>query len=412
MRRFLLGCLAVVAVTVANAQTQADTALRIVSWNIEWFGSTEAGPPNKNLQERNVVRILRFLDADIYALGEIVDTMRMRRVVDSLGANYGFTISDFCSAVASPDFPNWLTCQKLAYVYRKDVVSNVRVRGMLRASQNAYYNFASGRFPYLLNANVNKNGKKRNINVINIHAKSGTTSTDYTRRRNGAIELKDTLDQFFSRTPVILVGDYNDELHRSISGFGTSPYQVIVADSNRNNANYYRSITLPLSYAGENSTIGFSTVIDHQIINKRMDSMYIAGSAAIRKDVLTVVPDYNARNTSDHYPVFSSYSVIAGDTSVFIAPPPPPPPAPPIVQGFKIGPNPFSNVLYYRSGKTLTDVTMALYNAVGAKVWQRELATIPANVAQQTQVPSSLPPGVYIFRLLSKEETHQLKLVK
>lgn len=396
---------------LAEAQSPPDTALRIVSWNVEWFGSTEAGPSNKNLQEQNVLKILRYLDADIYALAEIVDTLRFRRLVDSLGSGYGYRLSDYCSIIASPDYPGWLTCQKLAFIFKNDVVSNVRVRGMLRGSNNAYGNFASGRFPYLMNANVNKQGKKRNINIINIHAKAGSTTTDYTRRRNAAIELKDTLDRYFSTVPVMLAGDFNDELHRSISGQSTSPYQGIVADSIKSNTNYYHSITLPLSYAGENSTISFPTVIDHQVINKRMDSMFISGSAAIRQDVVAVVPNYISRNTSDHYPVFSRYSIIAGDTSEVVQPPPPPPPVVSI-RGYQVAPNPFKQTVNFTSEKTLSNVSLVLYNSTGLKVWQYEFRTIPANVRQSFQITSALPSGLYILRLESREESRSFKLLK
>lgn len=410
MRRTICSVLLLFTFFVTKAQN-SDT-LTVVSWNIEWFGSSVNGPSDDNQQEANVIKILRYLKADLYGLNEVVDTIRLRRVTDSLGSNYAFYISPFASAAASPSSPYWSTAQKLAFIYRKDVFSNIKTRAMLNNGSNAYYNFASGRFPYLFNANINKNGNKRNISFILIHAKSGATTSDFNRRKDAARELKDTLDPFFANHAMILMGDYNDELEGSIvTGYTVSPYDMIVKDSARTNSNYYRSITLPLEQAGERSTISYSNVIDHQVINKRMDSMYVEGSADIRQDVINVVPDYLTRNTSDHYPVSSKYKIINGDTSVVVINPPPPPPPPVVFTGFKIWPNPFQQSIIFRSGKDLTGVTITLFNSIGQKVWQTTLPNITSQQFNEFLLPI-LSPGMYIMEVISKEEKLHFKLVK
>jgi hypothetical protein len=395
--------------TVATAQVP-DT-LTVVNWNIEWFGSPSNGPSNDDLQETNVIKILRYLKADIYGLSEVVDTMRLRRVTDSLGSSYGFYISGFGSSAPSPFSPNWSSAQKLAFIYRKDIFSNIKTRALLNNGSNAYYNFASGRYPYLFNANVNKNGKKRNVSFILIHAKSGSTTTDYYRRRDGARELKDTLDPFFSNHPMILMGDYNDELEGSIVPGYISPYDVLVRDSVRTATNYYNSLTLVPERAGERSTISYNSTIDHQVINKKMDSMYVRESVDIRQDVTNAVPDYLTRNTSDHYPVSSKYLVINGDTSVVLTTPPPPPPPVALFTGFRTWPNPFRQSLVFRSGKTLTNVQISLYNSLGQKAWEMNYGTVTTQFFNEVQVPD-LPSGLYVFVLRSNEETITQKLVK
>jgi hypothetical protein len=394
------------------SKAQTDDTLRVVNWNIEWFGSPSAGPSNDNQQEINVLKILRYLDADIYALSEIVDTLRLKRVTDSLGGNYGFRVSYFASAAPSVNSPNYSSAQKLAFIYKRNVFSNIETRAMLNNGSDAYYNFASGRFPFLFNANVDKNGKKRNISFVLIHGKAGATTNDYNRRRFGAIELKDTLDNNFTSRPMVLLGDYNDELYTSIvTGYVNSSYQVIVQDSIRTNNNYYHSITLPLGKSGQQSTISYSNVIDHQVINKRMDSMYVPFSAAIRADVVNAVPDYYSRSTSDHFPVSSNFLVIAGDTSAVIINPPPPPPPPVVFTGFKVWPNPFDRSIIFRSGKNLTNVTLTMYNSIGVKVWEYAAGTITTQLFNEFQLPY-LSSGLYVMRITSKEETIQFKLVK
>jgi hypothetical protein len=163
--------------------------------------------------------------------------------------------------------------------------------------------------------------------------------------------------------------------------------------------------------AGERSTISYSSVIDHQVINKKMDSMYVRESVDIRQDVTNAVPDYLTRNTSDHYPVSSQYLIIAGDTSVVLTTPPPPPPPVALFTGFRTWPNPFGQSLVFRSGKTLTNVRLSLYNNIGQKAWEMNYGTVTTQLFNEITVPD-LSPGLYIFVLRSNEETIKVKLVK
>ena len=49
------------------------------------------------------------MDADLYGMVEIVDTMRLRRVVDFLGNNeYGFVIAPYCSGNTTGTGNGWL----------------------------------------------------------------------------------------------------------------------------------------------------------------------------------------------------------------------------------------------------------------------------------------------------------------
>jgi hypothetical protein len=184
-----------------------------------------------------------------------------------------------------------------------------------------------------------------------------------------------------------------------------------VRDSVRTATNYYNSLTLVPERAGERSTISYNSTIDHQVINKKMDSMYVRESVDIRQDVTNAVPDYLTRNTSDHYPVSSKYLVINGDTTVVLTTPPPPPPPVTLFTGFRTWPNPFRQSLVFRSGKTLTNVQISLYNSLGHKTWEMNYGTVTTQFFNEVQVPD-LPSGLYVFVLRSNEETITQKLVK
>ena len=75
--------LALISSQILSAQTindlyfGTDTTIDIISWNIEWF-------PKNNSTADEVQEILNSLDADIYALQEIEDTLLLKQVVSNL----------------------------------------------------------------------------------------------------------------------------------------------------------------------------------------------------------------------------------------------------------------------------------------------------------------------------------------
>ena len=268
--------------------------ITIVNWNIEWFGNSNFGG-NLDEQERNTVLVLKYLNADLYGICEVVDTARFGRMIrNNLGDEFRYKISYY---------PASLSSQKLAFVYNRNIFRNVSVRPFMGVSTTASTNFA-GRYPYLLRAEVVVNGKRNVVNYILIHAKANADLTSYNRRLNGAVEMKDSLDRYYSGQNVMVLGDYNDHFVGSIVSGTVSPYQNFVNDAN------YNPITLPLNSAGHQSTLNYpNSVIDQQMISSNMNQWYIASSVKIRTDVTAAVPQFNTGNTSDHYPVSSVYSI-------------------------------------------------------------------------------------------------------
>jgi hypothetical protein len=284
--------------------------LNIVNWNLEWFGAAGLGPTDENLQQANAKTTMEYLDADIFAMAEIVDETRFASLVSSLAGGYSYVLGDFCSSGSTP--AACASAQKLAFVYKTSVVSNVTARALLKTSPTANTNWSSGRFPYLVNATVTKNGITRNINFIILHAKAFDGVADYNQRKGGADELKDTLDAQFSNTNVVILGDFNDDLDSTIVTAGISPrltpFDKIVKDST--DADSYKSLTLPLSLLGLHSTFNNGDVIDHVIVSNEMASGYIGLSASLHEDVgaLAGIPDFSS-TTSDHFPVMTRFEL-------------------------------------------------------------------------------------------------------
>jgi len=399
---FVLLCMAIIGAHTLPAQSSGST-LDVVSWNMEWFGYPSSGPSNEDLQEANAKKILRYLNADLYGMVEVVDSTRFRRLVDSLGnTEYGFFISPFCSNNTTGTGNGWLSGQKLGFIYRKSVFSNIRTRGLLRSSSTAYTNWASGRFPYMFSATATINSVSKDINFIVIHGKAGSTASDYDRRKAGAQELKDTLDAQFANTINIIIGDYNDALNTTIStGSGPeSSFQPIIADST--DADHYKSITLPLGVAGQSSMINFPNVVDNHVISNELTPFYVLSSAKIRNDITAVVPDYiTAHNTSDHYPVFSQYSLEGLITGV--------PVVTPTALGIQVNPNPFGSILRIRATKTLANVQVRLLNMQGQIIHSKTIGLLSTGSSYEPDL-TELPRGIYFLQVETKQQKTVVKL--
>ena len=404
MKRSPIYFLLVFLLPLVSAAQSSTSTLDVVSWNIEYFGAPyNSGPADKDLQEANAKKIMRYFDADIYGLVEIVDTTHLRKLRDSLGTNFEYIISPY-STSGNIGTNGWRQAQKLAFLYKKDIFSNISTRGLMLNSPTAVSNWATGRLPFLMKADATINGMTRTFHFILIHGKAGSTSTDYTRRLAGAEELKDTLDAHFSTANILIIGDFNDALNTTIStGMGPeSSYQPIIVDSV--DTDHYKSITLPLAYAGQSSMINFPNVVDNHVISNEVVPIYVLNSAKVRTDVTAVVPNYvTAHNTSDHYPIFSNYSlsgIITGLPTITAA-----------EHGIEVSPNPFSEDLQIRSKKTLTNVQLRFFNASG-----QLSATFryPSLFAGRTVYPSLklADRGIYFLEITSSQYRTVMKLVR
>lgn len=308
--------------TVINLSgTSIDPAntLEVVNWNVEWFGSTANGPTNDAQQEQNVRTIMLNVGADIYALGEIVSEARLASVVAGM-PGYSYVISNYGSHTNpfSPTPSPLADAQKLAFVYKTSLFTNVSTTALLSVGINtapdvsttSYNNWASGRFPYMLTADVTLDGVTKTMRFIMIHAKANTspTLTSYNRRKAGADELHALLNSTYANDNIIILGDYNDDLDSTITD-GINPRISSWVTFVNDNTNFAK-LTLPLSLAGKKSTVSYNDVIDHVMTSNELNANYMSGTASILTDVTSLVTNY-ASTTSDHYPVFTRYRFTA-----------------------------------------------------------------------------------------------------
>ena len=399
------------SVTLTGDTYDVATTLELVNWNIEWFGSTTAGlgPTDKALQQANVTAALTALKADVYAMAEVVNVTSFASVVTQLSTNlgvpYSYMISDFGSYADDAADTDYAGAQKLAFIYRTDIISNPTFTGLLRCSQATacagYTPWASGRFPYMMSANVTLNGVTKPVNFIVIHAKANATASspnDYARRQTGSMLLKDLLDTTYPTANNVIVGDYNDVLNGTIATGVTpavSSYNNFVADAAR-----YVPISLPLAQAGLQSTVSYKTVIDNIIANKSMANYYINGTAAVRTDVAGAINNY-ANTTSDHYPVFSRYSFANTTTAT---------------QGSRrvalgLYPNPVTNTVRFDVPETGANLSLQVQTVDGRLVL-RGTGSVEQLNQQLNQRVGTLGSGLYLIQVVGAQQTYTDRFVK
>ncbi|MBS1629743.1 MAG: T9SS type A sorting domain-containing protein [Bacteroidetes bacterium] len=361
-----------------TGHSSADT-FQVINWNIEYFG--DPGHHNPATQTADVRSLMMAMDADVYALCEIVDRDSLAAIVRSLPGGYDFVISSFGSFAPDPGSPEYASAQKLALVYRRSRLRNPRPRALLGNSQPAYYNFSSGRFPFEVDVELLcRDSVWRPFSFIVLHAKAMTDGSSCSRRIAGCHELKDTLDRYFPSQAFLLLGDFNDDLDVSNCLSATeSNYAYMIDDSN-----HYVALTLPLSRTGAASTAGYNSMIDHVVASDEMARNYVPGSAEILKNMVkALIPPYS-NDVSDHYPVRTKYLLDWGPTSV--------PATTQISASLTVFPNPAHDQIGFSSALTGEGI-VRIYELNGRLMMQQKIR------AGETLSIRSLAPGSYLIRL-------------
>ncbi|RKS90349.1 putative secreted protein (Por secretion system target) [Flavobacterium limicola] len=306
----------------------------IATYNLEFFGSnvigstgTEFGPTDDALQIENVAKVINTLNADVYAVQEISDDAALDVLIQKISIN-GKTFDKVISPVWSysfnaptPDFP----AQKLVVLYNTKTTTVKKSRVMfsklfddIRAEKTTLPNYpggnsasfySSGRLPQMVEIETNIGGVKKDIKIINIHARanSGTDIARYNMRKYDAELLKDSLDVHYPDANLIILGDYNDDVDESVIAGNPSSYQKMVEDVSR-----YNPLTLEISKVGAFSYLSSGGFLDHIIISNELTTDYVANSTTVY-DARLDVPNY-VNTTSDHGPVIARFELKADST--------------------------------------------------------------------------------------------------
>ncbi|WP_247231722.1 lamin tail domain-containing protein [Telluribacter sp. SYSU D00476] len=309
-----------------------DQTLDISTWNMEFFGAdagtincprgplnyNDMGPLNEDLQQANVIKVLEKLNADIIAVQEMSSIERLSATVAAIpGGSYSYICSDRfsyyfqdeCDQVPTGNPPTVFgptsLAQKVCVIYNTATVTPVlsETKPLLDGKYNypSGNGWSSGRLPFMFVADVTLQGVTRRVHVVNIHAKSGSATTDYNRRKQDIQDLKTALDAEYPDANIILLGDYNDKLNGSIAANQPSSYLPFVSD-----ASNYSAITLPLENQGCSTFNSSASFIDHMIVSSELSSAYLDKSAYVLQPFS--IPNYG-NTTSDHNPLVARFDI-------------------------------------------------------------------------------------------------------
>ncbi len=293
--------LLVLSFFTGNAQVTKvgnDTLLDIGGWNVEWFGDTDNGPSNEATQYTNVKNVLTLTDIDIWGLAEVSNTTTFSTLLTDLVV-YDGVLSSFSQT------------QKTALIWKKNQFT-VLSSGNILTESSFNYDFA-GRPPLevVLRSVDSLGADTFYCYVLHLKANTGSQTekvTSYGRRKNAGIALKSFLDQNRQSKKVVVMGDWNDDLDESIvyqnSAYLESPFLNFLNDSAR-----YFYPSLSLTQSGQQSTMSYPNMIDHQLVSKRFkDSFYVTQSAKVLTQLSSQISNYG-NSTSDHYPVIARYNM-------------------------------------------------------------------------------------------------------
>lgn len=285
------------AVTVPPRGT--PNTFDVVTWNIQMFGAEDGGPSDDLRQLRRARDVILGTDADLWAVQEIADATDFAALLAQLPGYTGLLAND--PAVENgPDFYDDFngTELKVGLIYRADAVEVLSARVVLTDFD---FHFA-GRPPLEVQLRIRSAGVTREVVGLVLHAKAGSDGEAWERRVAAGQALADYLTATWPDRPVMVLGDWNDDVDESITQGRDTPYRPFVAS-----APLWTFVTEALSAAGQTTILGYEDPIDHILVSDEVWAWYEGGSAeAYRVDAL--VPDYRT-TTSDHLPVVARFVV-------------------------------------------------------------------------------------------------------
>ncbi|MBF4492675.1 choice-of-anchor J domain-containing protein [Flavobacterium sp. MR2016-29] len=394
---------------------KADT-YDIVSYNLEFFGSdvkgsdgVEFGPTDDALQIENVAKVMNKLNADVYVVQEVSDDPSLDLLIQKININ-GKTFDKSISTSWSysfnapeADFPP----QKLVVLYNtqtttvkstkvlfKDLYDQVRAgtvvlpdypgTGTPQVNDDSF--FSSGRLPYLVQVETNIGGVKKELNLIDLHARanSGTDIMKYNQRKYDVEYLKQALDAEYPNSNLVLLGDFNDDVKAWVGNANTpSSYQKFVEDKTN-----YNALTFDISQAGAFSFLSSGGFLDHIIISNELTDQYIPNSIAVY-DPRADITSYTS-TTSDHGPVIARFELKQD-----------------VLSTIDFGANKYGVASYPNPANDVLNVVVKTNNAKDLKLRLYDISghligkPIEINGTQETTIipVSHLQSGIYIYTL-------------
>ena len=377
----LLGSVEVPVFAQTLAPVGSNETLDIATWNIEWFGSTTELPSNDALQLANARKVIAESEIDLWGVQEISNPSAFEDLINALGDNYAGQLATYPQT------------QKIGFIYNTDVIRVRQVRHVLESAES----FFAFRPPLQMEVDVTLPDTVVTMTFIVVHMKARADMDSYERRQSASVRLKNHIDfTTLGSKPVVVLGDFNDQLRRSIYANRTTPYDNFLQDPDQ-----YLFLSYQLELDGEGSFCTSSScstqssMIDHVLISNELFGALSASEAAgVLDEAADVIGAFGA-STSDHVPVYARFSFGNNVTSNNKPDD--------IPARYTVGapyPNPVrSQVKLTYELSTPLDVTIQLFDASGRLLTNESRTSGNIGVQQVALDVSSLAAGAYFLRV-------------
>mgnify|MGYP000431873428 CR=1 FL=1 len=367
------------AQTIEDISFGTEDTFEVVTWNIEHF-------PKKNQTTIGYVhRILKAIDADVYAIQEVENINDFNQLVNGLSEYEGYLESTYFAG--------------LAYIYKKELV---QINSIYEIYTTSEYWKAFPRSPMVMDLTFN--GER--LIIINNHFKccgdgllvTTNQNDEEARRHKASMLLKQYIDANFANLNVLLVGDLNDRLTDTVANNVFKPY----FDDSEN----YKFVDYEI--ATGNST-GWSfpswpSHVDHILISNELFDEFANDDTVI--DVLKVEEyiegGWNSYDNeiTDHRPVAFKFKLNKAlnteDEKLQI-------------EHFTNYPNPFITSTTFSFNTFLESGKIEVFNILSQKVYSNTITIGQRSVLWEAK---NIPHGIYIARLsVNNRKIATLKLI-
>ncbi|TYP95552.1 Endonuclease/Exonuclease/phosphatase family protein [Fodinibius salinus] len=286
----------------------ADANLDAVTWNLLGYGTGFTGPSDTLQQTKNIISVIDSLDADLYAFQEVAGQRDLDKIVDQMKEFKGF-VTDFVPR-----------SQKMAVAYNTNTIDSLEagsIKNVANISNNDWsYYWASGRIPLYFRFNYTFGNTTKEFYAVVIHGKASAEYEAYQRRKKAAEGLYTYLQNNKPDANIILLGDYNDDVDKSIYSSedqnGNEVYQQTPYYNFVNDTQNFEVITKKFSDTDESASVNYSDIVDHITMSDELSNLYVDNSTDIYKEPQSFITNYGT-TTSDHLPVSAAFDITASN---------------------------------------------------------------------------------------------------
>ena len=276
---------------VAVPAVGTSATLDVATWNLLAFGAARAGPPDERLQRARVRDVILGTDADVWGVQEVTSASAFAALLAELPGYDGLLADDAAVQDGSAFYDAGEI--KVGLVYKQAMLEVLDARLALTELDSEF----AGRPPLEIRAQLTWGQAPRDtVAILVLHAKANQDPSSWERRAAAARGLHEYLESTWPDHPVLVPGDWNDDLDESITPGRDTPYRVLLDAAPR-----WSFPTERLGADGATSILGYDDVIDHILASDELMAWYEDGSARVHR-VDQHVPEYRD-TTSDHLPV-------------------------------------------------------------------------------------------------------------